>query len=179
MFEPPMIPLWAALLGGMLSLSGTIGTTWFIKTSDRKHEARQLARAIRGEISALISVAELRGYSEGLRKLAAWCIDTQNTGTFSVASREEYRAVYKANAGKLGQLVGKLPEEIAILYTQAASLQEDLKTLDEEFLGLRRPSHFGNVHTAAAHYISMADLIDDTLSRAKLTIKAIDEYYPR
>lgn len=172
-----LMPLYSTLAGGLLSLMGSWGAIWFGTRSKNKHAAQQLAGA-KGEMSALVHIAELRNYGGGLKTMAQWCIANNAVGFFSAPSREEYRAVYKANVGKLGSLQGDLPKQIAIFYTQMASLQEDLKTLDEIHLGVRTDVWMGQPTAAAQRYSEMALLIEDTISKAKATLIDIDRLYP-
>lgn len=172
-----MVPVYAALVGGTVSFIGAAGITWWTSHLKQKHDSRQLAKAFKGEITALVHITQLRDYAGGLRKLAQWCKENNAVGNFSVASREEYRIIYKANASNIGILHGALPEQIAILYTQTASLQEDFKTLDEIYTGTRRAS-FNTPLDAASKFIAMADLIDETFAMASVTLKEIDRVYP-
>lgn len=173
-----LIPLFASLVGGVLSLVGSWGAVWLSKRSENKQAAHQLANAFKGEMSALIHIAELRNYAGSLKKMAQWCIDNNSVGFFSAPSREEYRAIYKANAGRLGSLQGNLPEQIAIVYTQMVSLQEDLKTLDEIHLGSRTDAWIGQPAAAAQRYSQMAAIIEDTITKAKAAVAEIDRLYP-
>jgi hypothetical protein len=173
-----LMPLLSTLLGGALSLMGAWWSIWFSTRSKNKHEAQQLAGALKGELSALVHIAEFRNYADGLKTMAQWCITNNAIGFYSAPSREEYRAVYKANVGKLGSLQGDLPKQIAIVYTQMTSLQEDLKTLDEIHLGVRTDAWIGDPTGAAQRYSEMALLIEDTISKAKATLIDIDRLYP-
>ncbi|MEI8171820.1 MAG: hypothetical protein WCG50_19255 [Rhodoferax sp.] len=172
------IPLCSALAGGLLSLIGSWGAVWFSTRSAINRDSHQLANAFKGEMSALVHIAELRNYAASLREQAKWCTDNNAVGFFSAPSRKEYRAVYKANVGKLGSLKGDLPKQIAIVYTQMASLQEDLKTLDEIHIGTRTDAWMGQPVTASQRYSGMALLIEDTISKAKATLTEIDRLYP-
>ncbi|HQS65447.1 MAG TPA: hypothetical protein PK060_15450 [Polaromonas sp.] len=178
MFSNQMLPLWYALFGGLLSVGGSMTLAWFTKKSERKHEAAQLARAFRGEIMGSISIVEVRRYSEVLRQLAAHCRAHNDAALFSLASREDYRAVYRANAGKLGLLPPKIAESIAVLYTHSASVQEDFKTMDEEFCGTRKVSSIYTPVAMADRYDQLADLLDDTVGKARAVVAAVDACYP-
>lgn len=142
-----LIPLYSSLLGVALSLIGSWGAIWFSTRSKNKHAAQQLANAFKGEMSALVHIVELRNYADGLKALALWCTQNNSIGFFSAPSREEYRAVYKANVGNLGSLPGDLPKQIAIVDTQMASLLRG--------------------------YQDMALLKEDTISKAKSTLRIL------
>lgn len=176
--QASLVPLYSALIGGALSLGGSALGIWLSKHLERKYEAKQLAKAFKGEISALVHIAEVRGYSNGLRRVARLCEEENELRIYSVAVREEYRAIYKANAGKIGLLPGTLPERIAILYTQVASILEDLKTLHEIQIGTRDKFILGGLKEAVRKYLEMADLMDDTIDKAKGAVRIIDDEYP-
>ena len=170
-------PVFSTLTGGVLSLAGAFGATWWSKRIEREDTSRQLANAFKGEISALIHIAELRTYSQGLRKSAEWCRANDRITIFSATSREEYRAVFKSNAAKLGTLKGSLPEQIAILYTQTASLMEDMKSLDEAQAGARALVWLDTPTRAAVFYDRLADLMDDTITKGKSVLAEINRLY--
>lgn len=178
MFTSQMIPLWSALFGGILTISGTLILAWFNKSGDRKHEAQQLARALRGEIAASISIVEYRKYSQGLKQLSEWCLSANVIGNYSVASREDYRVIYKSNAEKLGILPALMAEQISTLYTHAASILEDFKTLDEEYCGTRPVSVHATPATQAARFQQLSEMIIDNVLKAKALVAFIDEIFP-
>lgn len=173
-----LTPLYSSLAGGALSLIGSWGAVWFSAQAENKRAAHQLANAFKGEMSAPVHIAELRDYAGGLKTMARRCTENNAVGFFSAPSREEYRAVYKANVGKLGSLQGDLPKQIAIVYTQMASLQEDLKTLDEIHLGTRTDAWMGQPVTASQRYSEMASIIEDTIAKAKAGLTEIDRLFP-
>lgn len=175
--EPSLVPLYASLAGGALSLLGAFAATWWSKRIEREDASRQLANAFKGEISALIHIAELRDYAGNVRQSAAWCRATNRITIYSATSRDEYRAVFKGNAAKLGSLKGTLPEQIAIFYTQTASLMEDVKSLDEAQAGTRTLAWFDDAPKAAAFYDRLADLIDDTIAKGKSVVAEINRLY--
>lgn len=173
-----MVPVYAALVGGTVSFIGAAGITTWTQYSTQKREARQLAKAFKGELSAILSILNLRNYQEGLRNSAERCIADQKVHVYSVSAREEYRTIYKENAGKLGCLPGTLPEQIAIFYTQSASLLEDFRSSVEISDGTRNISLLGSPDQAAQRYIRLAKYIDDLKSKAQTAIDEIDRRYP-
>lgn len=174
----PMAPVYAALVGGAVSFIGAAGITSWTQRSTQKREARQLAKAFKGELSAILSILTARNYQEGLRNSAERCKADQKVHVYSVNAREEYRTVYKENASKLGCLPGTLPEQIAIFYTQSASLLEDFRSSVEISDGKRNVSLLGSPDQAAQRYIKLAKHIDDLISKAQLAIADIDSRYP-
>lgn len=173
----PISPLWATLLGGSLSLTGSLGATWWAKYLEKKNGARQLAKAIKGELSAIVHIVTLRGYSAALRNYAQHIQATNQPILFSVQIKEEYCRVYKSNADKIGTLSGNLPTDIAIVYTQVSSVLEDFSILNN---WMENPDSTAdkNPDSLVRRYVTMADLMDDTLERAAKIVSEIDNLYP-
>jgi hypothetical protein len=172
------IPMYAALITGVFSFAGAWLATKVSKDNDRKHDARQLAKSFKGELSAILHILQLRDYQKGIRATAARCIDSKEVLVFSVVARQEYLAVYKANASKLGSLPEPLPETIAIIYTQASAMLEDFATLAEINAGTRTKAILGTPESAASRFILLADHIDSLMSQIKLAISQIDAVFP-
>lgn len=176
---PGFSELVPVLVGGALSLAGSWGAVWWTKNREELREARQLARAFKGEISAITHIAEAREYVHHLREIADRCVENNAVLIFSIQAREEYRAVYKANVGKLGNLEGSLPTEIAILYTQVASILEDFRCLEEAKSNPQLLSFLGATPAdAALTYTRIADLAENAIERGKAVITDIDQRYP-
>jgi hypothetical protein len=170
------LPLASTALGGGLTIIGGFVAAHFQRKADRKTQAAQLARALRGELSALIRIVALRQYVHGLRGWAAHVRTTQQMQFFMVRVRQEYRTVFLKNADQMGLLDATLSEAIAVIYTQIASVLEDLAN----FIDAATSSTplYGSPNELANAYASCADLMDDTLSRAQLAIARIDDLYP-
>lgn len=175
---PTYIPILAALITGACSFAGAWLATIFGKRSERRHEARQLAKAFKGELSAIVSILELRNYQAALRKCADKCIEFDQVHIFAVSAQQEYRAIYKSNASKIGCLPQGLPEQIAIVYTQATSLLEDFHSSIELQAGRKPLSILGSPVQAAERYRRIADHIEQIIDMAKKTIAEIDRMYP-
>ena len=173
-----MIPLYSSLVGGACAIAGSLATSTWNKRSERQHEARQLAKAFKGELCAIVSILGLRNYQAGLRAAADRCRTDQSVHVYCVSAQEEYRAIYKANASKIGCLPGTLPEQIAIFYTVAASLIEDFNDSVEIRDGKRDISVLGSPTQAAQKYSRVADYIDDLVNKAQVAVAEIDRLYP-
>jgi hypothetical protein len=176
--EPNYVPLLAALITGVFSFAGAWLATKVSKDGERKHEARQLAKTFKGELSGIIHILELRDYQTLIKATAAACRTRNEVLIFSVVARQEYFAIYKANAGSIGKLQEPLPEQVAIFYTQAASLLEDFTALAEMRAGTKSRDILGSPMDAAARYEELADGIDALISRGKAAIVMIDGAYP-
>jgi len=60
------LPLLQTLIGGILTFLGGLLGSYLIQKSQRKSERENLASAFYGEISALLSIIEKRGYIQDL-----------------------------------------------------------------------------------------------------------------
>ena len=120
-------PLIQTLLGGVLSLLGGFLSPTYIDHIRSKREARNLALAFSGEILALKRIVETRRYIEDLRTCVNNIRQTGEPIYFSVSIRKEYFQVYKENVSRIGLLKPPLPESIAMFYTQAQSILEDME----------------------------------------------------
>jgi hypothetical protein len=122
-----LAPALSTATGGLIA--------WFVMINQQqassKREAKNLAGAFYGEITAIIHISKFRGYKEHFKK---WLEHVQTHGIYKPKGftiRHDYFKVYTANVGKLGLLKAPLPEKIAIFYTQAMSITEDIKSMTE------------------------------------------------
>ena len=172
-----LIPVAAAAITGVCSFAGAWLASVVSKNRDRAHESRQIAKAFKGEMEAIVSILELRNYQAGLRVAAENCLKLDEVQVYAVSVQKEYFAVYKANIGKLGWLEGGLPEQIAVFYTHANSLLEDFYASVEIREGRKSISLLGAPKDAAARYQRTADHIDSLVSMAKVVINQVDQLY--
>lgn len=168
----------AAIITGAFSFAGAWLATKVSKDGERKHDARQLAKTFKGELSGIVRILELKDYQTGIRATAAACRAQNQVFIFYVVARQEYFAIYKANAGSIGRLPEPLPEQIAIFYTQASSLLEDFEALAEMNAGNKSRDILGTPMQAATRFEELANNIDALIARAKTTIVEIDGFYP-
>lgn len=124
--------------------------------------------------SALSNIESIR-----LNQLSEWCLSSNVVGNYSVANREDYRVIYKSNAEKLGILPALMTEEISTLYTHAASILEDFKTLDEEYCGTRPISAYSTPTTQAARFQQLSEMINENVMKAKKLVAYIDATFPQ
>ena len=163
-------------IGGALAVVSSLGATWFSKFLETKYTARQLARAFEGELRALVQIVEKREYLRGLRSSVQSMKANGEPIYFSINAREEYRAVYKANSARLGLLKANLPTQIAVVYTQISAVLEDFGTL-RDFSDNRNTSPIP-VESLADWYTQAADMLEDTLTRGRETVQALQAHYP-
>ena len=66
-----LIPLLATVLGAIIALGGAFLSTIFIERRREKRQAKNLASAFYGEISALRTIVEKRKYADGLKQITS------------------------------------------------------------------------------------------------------------
>lgn len=169
---------WAVVFGGAITLVGSFGGAWWSNRVQQTTKAEQLAKAFKGELTAILHIVTVRDYAGGMRAWAAKCIEDNQIYGYVVHVREEYRAIYKGNASNLGLLKGSLPADIAIVYTQVAAVLEEFATQreysDQGKLNYLTPTP----HAAHARLTRAAEMVDDTTRRASELIEEIGREYP-
>ncbi len=148
------------------------------KDADRKHEARQLAKTFKGEISALIHVLSLKDYQSELRKAATKNREDNALFVYAVSVKQEYRSIYKANASKLGCLAEPLPEKIATVYTLVSAMLEEFESLCDMLYGGKPWSFLGTPQQAGDRFDELAIALDALVEKMKEVVLAIDQHYP-
>jgi hypothetical protein len=96
-----------------------------LQRAGRREAARQVARGLAGEISALVAIAELRQYVTSLRTMAQSAVPLRP----SIRVTRNYFKVFDANADKVGLLGGDLHERVAAVYVRASAVFEDFATI--------------------------------------------------
>ncbi len=119
--------VWPTVVGGAISLVSTVVTTFGIEHLRRSREARAAAYAFRASILGILTIAEIRRYSDLVRGMISH-MEAGNVGSVLKSRvRQGYVEVYNRNIDKLGMLVSPLPELIAVFYTNVNSLVEDMQ----------------------------------------------------
>ena len=170
---------WAVVIGGAITLMGSFGGTWWSNRIQQAAKAEQLARALCGELTAISHVIRARNYATTIRALAAEVLDKQEVRCFLVEVREEYRTIYKENASNIGLLKANLPEDVAIVYTQIASVLEEFATQLDAHRSNRLNVIMPTIAKSHSRLITLADGIDDTLRRGDEVIATIRRFYSR
>src|SRR5690242_13675343 len=101
-----------AMAGGMISL--------VVEQRKRRMEMLSLANAFYGEVKALISKVEQRGYISALKSAAA------KKRFLAIEARQNYFEVYEKNCDRLGMLPPQLTYEIAKFYIFAKAFVDDV-----------------------------------------------------
>jgi len=126
-------------------------------------------------MKAIINIVEIRNYIAILHSIATNMENAGNPTYFALRANEEYRAVYKSNCGRLGILPKNLPTLIAVVYTQISSVLEDFHSMDSIYE--KRIAEPKTVEELALRYRAAANLMSDTLDKARVAVCAIEKIY--
>ena len=154
------VPLLSALIGGALAIGGNLA----IEARRAKVERRNLALALKGELTAIIRIVSARKYVKHLEEVVA-LLDVGNSVEMPPLhiSRNYFR-IYEENASKIGVLPPDIAEKIITTYTYANSFIEDATmTRDPELLPYMAPS-----------LKETCEILKLTLAEAQSTVSLID-----
>ena len=118
--------LLAALIGGLLAGGGAVVTQIVRHRLDDGRTRRALAGAFAGEVAAICAIARRRDYLGGLTQLLKHVRQSGEPMRLSLSITQDYFQIYRSNAGALGLLPAATAEKVALFYTQAKSLIEDV-----------------------------------------------------
>lgn len=149
---------------GVVSGLGGVVVGWILgevhesrKRRARKEERqRRIAGAFRGEVSALASIVELRGYLQTIEQAIEHVERTHEPLRVRFHARKEYFPVFENNASEIGILPRPIPELLARFYVQAKSILEDVEdpaiyTWREELERLRQLKALFESNDSLAH----------------------------
>ena len=151
-------PLLQTLLGGGLAISGGLIGTAYTQWLQRKAERENLASAFHGEISALLSIIEKRGYMSSIEEDIEFIEKTGQAQFSHFRVTKSYFSVYEQNVGKIGILSAPLPEKIVLFYTFIFAILEDF-----EEMGLLA-FEYSNVSELAERLNEMRDIAKNIIS---------------
>lgn len=166
------LPLFGVLLGGLLTIAGGYISTVLIENRRQKREARNLALAFRGELSALRKIVAERQYIEGLKGAIDFIRKNNQPYHLIINVRREYFNVFSKNVDKIGALSPPLPEWIATFYTQANAVLEDFHTHRDGTYNQAPPQLL--LHS----YEELLRIFEDTMALAGRICAEIDNQYP-
>lgn len=165
--QPILWLLVGALLGGVINAA--------IRQYAAFRESKGIALAIRGEISAIIEIVLQRRYLEHLEKFIQQLSDPTHQLTakdfFAPRMSETYFPVFNSLANKIGGL-GDLGDTVAIFYTKAKSVIEDIHALEEMRSKIMAASVEVNRPAALELTTELRDLLHDAL---RIGIQAVED----
>lgn len=160
----------AALLGTLLGGALTIASNLLLEHMRATSRARQLARAVAGEASALIRIAEARGYIPAVKALAELARRGERH-RLEIMARRNYFPAIEANLDSIGLLPADLPILVPRLLTFSKSALEDfdsLATADDAALAKLN---------LALQYEELAAVLEEAVSTARQIVATVTAIY--
>lgn len=121
----------AVVVGGLLAIAGSVLTSIFIERQRRSWDARHLALAFKGEITALNEIIRERRYLSRIEEIIKHMEQTGTPFYMPFRLRFKYNQVYATNVNRIGLLQAPLPEMIPLFYTRLSTVLEDLTSLGD------------------------------------------------
>ena len=161
----------SVIVGGVIGVISGFLSNYAIEQYKTKKAAKHLAQSFVGEIKALKTITEARGYTSGLKQLIQHIEETGKPFLYQVKVRKDYLVVYKQNADRIGMLEEPLPEYLATFYTLTNSILEDLESLSDKNFCNRSPE------SLIQCYKEMLTLFEKTHDCGEKIIEIIAEKY--
>lgn len=174
-----------AVVGALAGTGGRLLEWWFRE----RRQTRRMARALRGELEALLSILDEREYASKMRESASEIRREERISIPGVAARQDFFSVFQAKVAELGRLEGELPAQIAEVYVLMKAIVEDFTSLNEiDAQDIRdevqRLQRFGDqaefrrrLQEWASVLDGLADLIDRTAEKVRVVISELRESY--
>jgi len=129
--NPSLVQIISVVVGGLLAITGGLVSTLVLERQRRVVDARNLALAFKGEITALVEHIEERNYLNRIAQVIEQIESTRQPFYMPFHLRFRYDRVYDGNVARIGVLKGKLPELIPLFYTRLTSVLEDFVSIGD------------------------------------------------
>ncbi|MFM0227840.1 hypothetical protein [Paraburkholderia dipogonis] len=160
------------LVGGAISLTSTVVATFGMEWIKQRRDARNLAFAFHGGISAILAIVSERRYESHVAAMIAAARTGQTIGAFKVRAQRNYVELYSKNIDRIGMLHPSLAERIPTFYICVNSLLEDIDSMyagDHDRLSQDELLTF---------YINFQDLLSKTVNLGRHILALVAEKYP-
>jgi hypothetical protein len=159
--------LLGALIGGAMTIAGNLA-------HDRLRErrrAKQISRAVAGEISAVMEIVRSRGYIRGIRQAEA---DARagNAWVMKIRITKNYFPVVEASLMEIGILPAELPTLIPRFLTMAKAAIEDIHALAEGHWDDRDPA------SMTEGYQELGGILEAALDIGTRIAAVVERTYP-
>jgi hypothetical protein len=118
-WAPFLQTLVGAIFGALGAIAGGAFGTWFTWEKERQN----LAAALAGEIHAINSLVEFRGFKEKLQSFISSSREAKKLSYHSRLVTQDYFVIFKRNADKIGHLPPDLARDVADFYVRAKVLK--------------------------------------------------------
>lgn len=179
-----IVPVAAALLGSLVGAFRSYLGNRKMWEARAKREERQVAKALQGEIDAMVKIVELRDYAAGLRE-SAKAFREGRVEPFVVPIGQNYFTVFEDNASMIGALKGDLPRRVAQVYTLAKGIVDDFKGMGDKdwekvadaLQQLPLPARRARLNAMAEKHEQRAAFLEESMGDAADTAVRLREEY--
>jgi hypothetical protein len=119
------------VVGGLLATMGGILTQYVVEINRPRRESRNLALAVKGEITAVLKHINERNYQGRFLQIIEQIETTRQPFLMPMRIRFRYDRVYDENVERIGLLREPLPELIPLFYTRLISVMEDMLSMGD------------------------------------------------
>ena len=159
-WAPFLQTLVGAIFGALGAIAGGAFGTWFTWEKERQN----LAAALAGEIHAINSLVEFRGFKEKLQSFICSSREAKKLSYHSRLVTQDYFVIFKRNADKIGHLPPDLARDVADFYVRAKGVIEDFK-----LLGNKKPEQWDLEH-GIAELEELAMLLEELTKGAEILV---------
>ncbi len=171
MLDQILAQMFAVVVGGLLAIAGGFITPLFVDRQRQARESRNLALALKGEITALLALIKERRYLERFAEVAQQIEATQKPFYMPMRVRFRYDRVYESNVMRIGVLSGALPELLPLFYTRLSSMLEDVSGLSEgTYASLDLP-------TLLRIYRDLQSVLKESITLGERIVQEIERQY--
>ena len=163
-----IIGLVGVCLGGLI----TFKTTYYFENQKISNEKKSIAAALLGEIKALKSLADTRGYISLVEDTISEMKKEKQVANFEIPIRNNYTQVFDSFLDKCGILPSLTVEKLILFYSNFKSVNEDFITISQpDFLNsdfTEALSFMNNLHTLMVETYAIAKELEKELSDIRL-----------
>lgn len=132
------LPVYAALGGAIAGAVASFFPTLLLERRRERKFSRRILSSLIAEISALLEIAEYRGYHKAIEE-AIESLKTQPEGStqiFKVDVPEHYSRIYQENCINIGAVDERYAKDIVIFHQLIDAVIQDVKLESNEYLSM-------------------------------------------
>lgn len=123
------IPAITGLAGAFIGAVSSFIPTLITERCKQRRESAQLRASLVAEIAAIIEIAEMRKYQEGLQSVCVH-LASQPPGTifqYPVGIPDHYSRIYQANADRIGEIDSDSAKSIVTFHQLVDAVVQDVR----------------------------------------------------